>query len=175
MENRYKWSVPKILIALSAAAYFLYCARTYTEWHFLDYINLIFHEAGHTLALFFPTLIHVMAGTFFQLFIPFVCFLHLYYNRYYFSAHLTLFWLGQNFFNVAHYASDAQMMILPLLGGDGTIHDWNYILGHFDLLRHTDAIAEGIYFIGIVIIAAAATLSFLNAKDKLNPDIDRAI
>ena len=172
IEKSNRWSIAKILLSLAVSAYFFYIAKNHTDWHFLDAVNLIFHEAGHTLAVIFPKIIQVSAGSLFQLFIPLVCFLHLYHSNNYYSSYLVLFWVGQSILNISVYAADAQLMMLPLLGGENVTHDWNFILDYLGLLRHTDIIAQGIYFFGIVVIATAATLSLLSSKDKLNPNTD---
>jgi hypothetical protein len=59
--------------------------------------------------------------------------------------------------NVAVYVGDAQRMVLPLFGDDGSGagHDWHTILGALGLLQQTDALAG--------LVTAAAALAFLGS------------
>lgn len=173
MHTSYKWNIWKILISILASIYFFYCARHYTEWQFLDSVNLVFHEAGHTIAFFFPKFISIAGGTILQLLVPVLCILHLYGHGHYYSSALMSFWLGQNFVEISLYARDAVTMQLPLLGGSDVLHDWNYMLSALGILHKTQSVANFIYLLGIITIASAAIYSLLHSKDKLNPDTSR--
>jgi hypothetical protein len=67
---------------------------------------------------------------------------------------------------VAHYANDAMKMQLPLLGGDNSIHDWNYLLIETGMLRHTNAVATAINFIGFMSVVIAVGLSWLTFREN---------
>lgn len=130
------------------------------KWNLLDGVNLIIHEAGHTIFMFFGEFIHVLGGSFFQVFIPAVfVFYFMYFKKEYFSGSLLLFWLGQSILNVSVYVRDSIRQELPLLGGDSSIHDWNYILSELGILRQTYHIANGFYDLGLFIIITAIVLS----------------
>ena len=43
------------------------------DYHFLDGINLLFHEAGHVFFGFMGQTVHFLGGTFGQLFFPIAC------------------------------------------------------------------------------------------------------
>jgi hypothetical protein len=154
----------KLLIALGATAYFLYYAKTASDWHFIDNFNLIIHEAGHSIFFFLGEFMQIAAGSLFQILLPLIFVLYFYLHKNYFSASLLLFWVGQNFINVSIYASDALVMQLPLLGGDSVIHDWNYILDNLGVLRYTNTIGSLIFFSGIIIIISAIYLSLIMSK-----------
>jgi hypothetical protein len=47
---------------------------------------------------------------------------------------------------------DAILMQLPLLGGDGTIHDWNWLFTQTGLLSWSQLIGTLTYIIGIILI-----------------------
>jgi hypothetical protein len=51
--------------------------------------------------------------------------------------------------------ADAKKRALPLLGGDPTGHDWNYLLGHLGLLNWAQALGRLTFGLGIVIIMIA--------------------
>jgi hypothetical protein len=77
-------------------------------------------------------------------------------QRDWFGVAFALGWLGTNCFEVAVYAGDAVAKRLPLVtpGGGEPIHDWNYILGHFGWLRHTEAVSGAFATAGHVAMAA---------------------
>jgi hypothetical protein len=145
--------------------YFIYCGFTPTEWHFIDNVNLIFHEAGHVIFFFFGEFIQVFMGSGFQVLLPLFISLYFFYNRQFLSGALVLAWVGQSIVNVSVYAGDAMLMNLPLLGGDGVIHDWNYLLTTLGQLSHTSAIASVIYGIGMIVICMSPVLA-LYSIDK---------
>lgn len=121
-------------------------------WNLIDWINLVFHEAGHTIFMFFGTFIHVLAGSGFEVFVPAFCVGYFIRKQQFGSAAVLGFWLGQSILNVAIYAGDAVEQVLPLLGGDGGQHDWNYLLNETGLINYTDSIAYGMYAIGVVVM-----------------------
>ncbi|MBT5874404.1 MAG: hypothetical protein HOH43_13380, partial [Candidatus Latescibacteria bacterium] len=129
--------IPKLIIAIVSAAYFLETASAPSHWRFLDGVDLIIHEAGHVILLPLGHFMHMIGGSLFQLLAPtaFVVHFHREENRY--SAALILFWVGQNFLNISVYAGDAISMKLPLLGGADSIHDWNFLLITLGLLEYT--------------------------------------
>jgi hypothetical protein len=68
---------------------------------------------------------------------------------------VTLFWVSQSLFNVSVYVKDARAQALPLLGGDGVIHDWNWLLGRFGLLSWDQVIGGAIYTMGVLVLAVS--------------------
>ncbi len=165
MSQRYgRYS--RALVALIATLYFAHAAFIPNEWHFVDAVNLIFHEAGHFVFLPFGQFMHILGGSLFQVLLPLLYIGYFYFKQQYFSASLLLFWMGQSLVNVSVYASDAIAMQLPLLGGDGVGHDWNTLLSMLHLLPHTQAIGFGIYLVGVLVIGLATCLSFVFALPR---------
>lgn len=160
----------KLVIALLGGIYFLRCAYDPYQWHFIDNVNLIIHEAGHILFMFGGELLTVAGGSLLQVIIPAVFVGYFYRNEQPYSAALVLFWVGESFLNVSVYAGDAQAMQLPLLGGEGVIHDWNFMLSSLDLLNLTTRIANGIRFGGTVVIIAACYLAVREARRSEMPE-----
>jgi hypothetical protein len=150
------------------AAYGIICALNPSDFHFLDRVNLIAHEAGHLLFGWFGEFIMVLGGTIGQLFVPAAFTGYFYLRREFFSAAVTLFWTGQNFFNISVYAKDAQAMDLSLvsIGGGDAIHDWHYILTKMRLLRWDQAVGNTLYSIGVVVVVAAVILGFYCSFQK---------
>lgn len=146
-----------------ACAYFSYYASTYTEWHFIDNVDLIFHEAGHTIFSFLGMFVYAAAGSAFQIALPFGIALYFFLNDQKLSGALCLLWVAANILNVSVYAGDAAVMQLPLLGGDPSTHDWNYLLSATGMLRYTRIIASTIFDFGIVMLLTGTALSLYYA------------
>jgi hypothetical protein len=148
----------KLIGFLLIAGYFLYCLATPGSWHFINWISLVIHEAGHSIFIFFGEYIHVLSGSVFQLVIPAIFAFYFFLRSEVVSGAVVLFWLGQSFTNVSIYIGDALKMQLDLLGGDGVIHDWNYLLSEIGLLSYTDTIAGTAYVVGFAIFLYALIL-----------------
>lgn len=124
---------------------------------FMHSINLPFHEAGHILFSIFGGLVTVLGGSFLQLLIPAVCAGAFIIYRNQFAASIALWWLAQNFMDLAPYIDDARTLDLPLLGGitgsdDPDFHDWHTILGSLGWLRYDHALARTSFGIGIALM-----------------------
>lgn len=153
MEGRFSL---KVVAAIVASAYSLYYANTYAKWHFIDNVDLIFHEAGHALFIFCGDFLHVLMGSGFQILFPCVFVGYFVLRRAYFSASIVAMWVGINMLSVALYAGDAVRQQLPLLGGDAAIHDWHWIFSYLGVLQYTDSIAGAIYGAGCMVLLAAS-------------------
>lgn len=151
-------------MALGATMYFLYYIRSSRDWHFIDNFNLIIHEAGHSIFFFLGEFMQIMAGSVFQILVPLVFVIYFYLRRNYFSSSLLLFWVGQNILNVSVYISDAIAMQLPLLGGDASIHDWNYILNSLGIIRYTDMVGSLVFDVGVLVIIVASYFSVMTSQ-----------
>jgi hypothetical protein len=151
----------KISVALIVSAYFLWCAYDPSNWHFIDSVNLFVHEGGHVIFSPFGMFLYVLGGSLTQVLLPLLFVIYFYFQQQYFSAALTLFWVGENLLSVAVYAGDAVRMQLPLLFGDNSIHDWNWLLIYTGQLHHTTGIALTIRLAGTLVIAGAAAWSLI--------------
>lgn len=149
----------RLPLTILTCLYFWYYATTYIDFHFIDTINLIFHEAGHTIFFFAGMFIKIAAGSGLQVALPLCIALYFFAQRQLLSGSLCLLWVGQNILNVSAYAADAINMQMDLLGGDNVVHDWNYLLSTSGLLSHTASIAGAIYSLGILLLIAGTTLS----------------
>jgi|ERR1051326_5740186 hypothetical protein len=168
--NRYA----KLLIAVIATLYFLWCAANPDQWHFIDNVNLFVHEGGHIVFMFLGQFLYVLGGSLTQIILPLLFVIYFYYTGQRYSAALTLFWVGENLLSVALYAADAVKMQLPLLFGDSSTHDWNWLLIYTGQLHHTNGIAMTIKVIGTITILAAAvgSIYFSLKKDAQVKQID---
>ena len=154
----------KTVAALLASGYFLWAALHPADWRFIDNFNLVIHEAGHILFIPLGQFMTIAGGSLFQVIVPATFAGYFYYQEKYYSSALTLFMVGESLLNVSVYAGDAVSMELPLLGGDDSIHDWNWMLDRLNLLSHTGEIAGAIAAVGTLTILSAAACSILYAR-----------
>jgi hypothetical protein len=145
-------SYVKFISAIILGFYFVRCVYFDTAWHFIDNVNLIFHEAGHPIFSIFGSFVGALGGSLMQILIPLVIVIYFTNQRQPFSAAIVSMWLAQSIVNVSVYMGDAVKMRLPLLGGDSSIHDWNYIFSHLHILSMTDGVSYVIKCIGLVIL-----------------------
>lgn len=124
-------------------------------WIFLDGVNLMFHEAGHVIFMPFGRFMNVLGGTLLQCLIPFALSLYFLVTKQFYACAFAIFWLGNNFINVSVYARDAQIRVLPLLGGDSSGHDWFWLLSTTGLLEKSDFVASIIWSLGAVSLFAS--------------------
>ncbi len=159
----------KKLIILLVALYFFNIALHPTEWHFIDSVNLIFHEAGHPLLMFFGRFMHAAGGTIFQIGIPALITFYFWKREEFYSASLILFWVGQNFINASVYAGDAIVHVLPLLGddGSGSGHDWTNMLSMLGILKYTPIVSGVLFYVGLLILLTALYFSITNSSKEV--------
>jgi hypothetical protein len=133
-----------------------------SEWSFMDYVNLPFHEAGHLFFSPFGETIHILGGTLGELLVPLL--LGGYFllrQRQPMGAAFCLWWLGENFIYIARYMGDARDLELPLVGGGD--HDWNELFYRFGLLSEPSvaSISSLTHFLGVgVMLLGIAWLAF---------------
>lgn len=163
--DRWTYRTGKYFVIAIMAMFFFYMVIRRSSWCFLDYVNLPFHEFGHLLFSPFGVTIQFMGGTISQLMWPFILIVYFIRRKESISVSFCLFWFGENFLNISKYIADARSMKLPLVGGG--IHDWNFLLGKWHILRYDYAIANVIFVIGVMIMIGSMVLAFF-AKPKLH-------
>jgi hypothetical protein len=150
----------RVLVAL-AAPYVAWLVLAY-DYHFLDGVNLAFHEAGHLFLSFGGRTLHMLGGTLGQLFFPAACAVHFWRSERPFEAALMGVWGGESLMNVARYLGDAQAQALPLVGGH--IHDWHWLLSRLGLLSWCEVLAAALHVaasaLALAALALAARLAF---------------
>lgn len=161
----------KSICLLLATAYVYYVGQDPINHFIVHSVHLIFHEAGHFIFMFSGSeFIHVAGGTLMQLLIPIVLGFYFYLvKKDVYAVSFMLLWLGSSLFDVAVYAKDAIYMNLDLLGGDGVIHDWNYLLDTLGMLKYTPQIANFIYSLGMFFIITGLILGIydlFNVKEE---------
>jgi hypothetical protein len=156
------WLWGRLALAAALILYGLLCAISPHTFRFLDGVNLLFHEAGHFLFGFDGQFLAIAGGTLNQLIMPGACVVYFFWKEQHFAAYAVLFWVAQSLFNISVYAGDAVVEALPLIGGEGVIHDWNWMLSDLGWLRHTRLVAGTIYTLGLLtlIISAAGMIYY---------------
>lgn len=149
----------KLISLFFIAAYFINCVRTPENFHIIGSVNLVIHEAGHFIFMFLGEFMHVLGGSLTQILIPIIFAGYFFLQRDIFSGGIISMWVGQNFVEVSRYAGDAVFQRLQLLGGDGVIHDWNWLLSTTHLLKYTSLISNIIYGLGMSILIAGILIS----------------
>ncbi len=125
---------------------------------FIHGIDLVIHEAGHTFAFFLPRFLYILAGSALQVILPAVCAVTFLRQGQPASFAVALFWTGESITDVAIYMADAKKQALPLLGGEGVTHDWNYLLAQLHLLGAADFLGRLTWLLGVGGIVAAITI-----------------
>jgi hypothetical protein len=135
---------------------------------FLHNVNLIFHEAGHIFFAFFGQFIAILGGSLMQILIPLIIAIHFFLTKQYYASTIALWWVGQNFLDVSIYVKDGKERILPLLGGEGVIHDWHYLLSSLHWLAYDNLIGNIIFIIGLMISGSALFMGVYFSQSRFN-------
>ena len=163
-QERVAPDTARLIVALVAGAYFLWAILHPQDWRLIDGVNLVIHEAGHLFFMPFGEFLMIAGGSLFQLIVPAAFAFYFYYHRKPYSCALVLLWLGESLLNVSVYAGDSVAMQLPLLGGNDSIHDWNYLLDHMGWLYHTNGIAKALHLAAAAIVVAATLWAIVSAS-----------
>jgi hypothetical protein len=139
----------KFIVTPMASDYF---ART-----FLHGVNLAFHEAGHVIFSLFGRFLGVFGGSLGQILMPLICMGAFLFYRNPFAASVALWWVGENFMDLAPYINDARALQLPLIGGnigsdDPDFHDWNHLLRDLGWLKYDHTLAIVSNQLGVLLI-----------------------
>lgn len=141
--------------------FFASVQSNYVGESFMHLVNLPFHEAGHLFFGFLGDFIRALGGTLMQLLIPTICLgAFLLKTRDPFGGSIALWWLAENFMDIAPYMADARSGELLLLGGvTGRdvpgYHDWENVLGTLNLMQYDQTLAGLSYNFGRLLMLAA--------------------
>jgi hypothetical protein len=161
-------SRPVATLALAFYALFLlYAAFDRSGFLFLDYANLMIHEAGHPLfGIFageneggFGFTLMLLGGTLAELLVPLICASYFFFRREAAGVAFCGFWFFENFLYVGTYMADARALSLPLVGsGD---HDWELLFARWNILVHDQQIGHATRTLGwLGMLAAVCWFAF---------------
>lgn len=106
------------------------------RWHFLNNVNLIFHEAGHMILMIAGEKIMLLGGSFMQVFIPLALAGAFLWRGERYSAGIVTLWAAQSIASVSAYIRDAPTRNMDLITGDPDTHDWWQLLGGWDIVSN---------------------------------------
>ena len=156
----------EFLFTIMTGSYFLWNAWDPYQWHLIDGDNLLIHEAGHVLFMPFGEYLMIAGGSLLQVMMPALFVFYFYRNKKVYSAALVMLWVGESMLNVSVYAGDSIKMQLPLLGGQDSVHDWNYLLDRAGLLAATSKIEVLIRLGGTLVILGGLYFAFKSALNS---------
>lgn len=167
MSTKKIYAVGKLLFTFGIIYLSYHLFTNEGHWIFIDGANLMFHEAGHWIFFPFGRFMNILGGSLFQCLLPLGILFYFFYTRQFFSSVFCLFWLGDNLINVSVYISDASTRALPLLGGDGVIHDWWWILSTLHLLAFDHLFGSIVFFFGVLCVVFSVIFLFLLSFKQL--------
>jgi hypothetical protein len=128
---------------------------------FMHLVNIPFHEAGHVILMPFGwSFLTSLGGSLSQVAFPLlVAGTFLFKTRDPFGASIGLWWVGQNFIDLAPYIGDARALQMVLIGGftgqEVEGHDWEAILTYLGWLRYDITLARLSHAVGSLLILVA--------------------
>lgn len=143
--------------------------RDTTMVSFLHHPALAIHEGGHYFVFAWAgEFLMVLGGSLTQVVMPLLFALYFWRSGQRFAACITLFWVSFNLLDTAVYIADARAMLLPLLGGDNSIHDWNYLLSALGWLKADGLIAGIVHALGAACyaVSVAGGVWFARGDDR---------
>lgn len=149
------------------ALFLLYALADRSGFLFLDYVNLIIHEAGHPFFSWFGYTIMILGGTLAELLVPLLCAIYFFWQRETPGFAFCSFWFFENFPYIGTYMADARALALPLVGsGD---HDWEILFRQWGLLMHDQEIGGIMRSLGwLGMLATVAWLAFRVGHDAVS-------
>lgn len=161
------WGGAAVLVLLLA-----WLSLTRNGWvPFLSGVDLGVHEFGHLLFLWAPPLGMSLAGSALQVAAPVALAAYFWWRRDRVAVVLLVAWTGMSLNNVSVYVADAQRMVLPLFGDDGSGagHDWHNILGELGWLPYSGILAGLVRVVAVAAFGAALGLAAAFARSELRP------
>ena len=129
------------ILLLLFLTFILFSKGALDSLYILHSVNLVFHEAGHTIFGLFGQFIGFLGGTLMQLLIPLFLVLYFVRDGQWFASYVMLWWFGENFVDLAPYIGDARAQSINLIGGE---HDFAYLLGRLGWLEF-DTVFERLF------------------------------
>ncbi|HZV59290.1 MAG TPA: hypothetical protein VFF42_03055 [Candidatus Eremiobacteraceae bacterium] len=126
--------------------FLLYAAFDRSGFLFPDYVNLMFHEAGHVIFSWLGRTIMILGGTLGELLVPLICAIYFFTQREVFGVAFSVFWFFENFPYIGTYMADARAGALPLVGGGE--HDWEMLFTQWGLIMQDQSIGGTVRFLG---------------------------
>ncbi len=150
--------------------FLMYAAADRSGFLFLDYVNLIIHEAGHFFFSWFGYTITILGGTLGELIVPLLCAAYFFMQRETTGFAFCAFWFFENFPYIGTYMADARAQVLPLVGSGE--HDWEILFGKWGLLIQDQKIGGTMRTLGwlgmIAVIGWLAWRTYASVRSAAN-------
>jgi hypothetical protein len=141
----------KIAWLVFYGGFLIYAFQAHGQMLFIDLANLVIHEGGHNLFVWFGPTLHVWGGTILQWLVPFLLAAYFFTHRQTTGFVFCLFFFFENWLYTATYMADARAQVLPLVttgNAEFAEHDWFRIFTDLGVLEHDTQIAAVIRLIG---------------------------
>ena len=145
--------------------FFLNAALDDDGFLFIDFANLMIHEAGHFFFSWFGYYTQILGGTLGELLVPLLCALVFLRRGETTAVAFCSFWFFENFLYIATYMGDARTSALPLVGSEES--DWTILFTHWGVLIHDRTIAAWTRAIGWVgMLATVGWLAWMHVRTR---------
>jgi hypothetical protein len=139
--------------------FLLYAFFDRSGFLFLDYVNLIIHEGGHSFFTWFGYTIMILGGTLAELLVPLLCATYFFWQREATGFAFSSFWFFENFPYIGTYMADARSASLPLVGSEES--DWTILFSQWGLLAQDQKIGGTMRTLGwLGMLATIAWLAY---------------
>ena len=131
--------------------FLIYAFQAHGHMLFIDLANLVIHEGGHNLFVWFGPTLHVWGGTLLQWMVPFLLAVYFFAHRQTTGFVFSLFFFFENWLYTATYMADARAQVLPLVttgNAEFAEHDWFRIFTDLGVLGYDTKIAAVVRLIG---------------------------
>jgi hypothetical protein len=133
------------------AGFLIYAFRAHGGFLFIDFANLVVHEGGHNLFMWFGPTLHLWGGTLLQWLVPFLLAAYFFFHRQTTGFVFSLFFFFENWLYTATYMADARAQVLPLVttgNAEFAEHDFFRIFSDLGLLYYDTTIAAVVRLLG---------------------------
>ena len=120
--------------------FFVYAFLNTSGFLFLDFANLMIHEAGHVFFGWGGNTLMLLGGTLGELLVPALCAAAFFVTRQPYGYAFSVFWFFDNFLYIGTYMADARTSALPLVNSDES--DWTLLFGQWRILQHDQTIGH---------------------------------
>src|ERR1700690_1710092 len=120
--------------------FLLYAWLNTSGFLFLDFANLMIHEAGHVFFSWGSNTLMLLGGTLGELIVPLLCGSFFLFQRQTYGFAFSLFWFSENFLYIGTYMADARTNALPLVNSDDS--DWTLLFGRWGILIYDQKIGH---------------------------------
>ncbi len=131
--------------------FMFYAFNAHGGFLFIDMANLVVHEGGHNLFMWFGPTMHLWGGTLLQWLVPFLLAAYFFNQRETAGFVFCLFFFFENWLYTATYMADARAQVLPLVttgNAEFAEHDFFRIFSDLGVLNYDTTIAAVVRLLG---------------------------